>query len=265
MKKKASSKCPTQSWLNAKICLPEGKRGIVISQIIDSEKHGLLLQIGPDPVLSSLLQSSLEKERAEEKLKNLPRGTFVLMASHKLLGNKFWVVKTDKFVEGISLAEEKADHVNQKKINGVVTYTVREFKELKNFIEVRKEDRTTFSVPVRVLDQENNKNNKNNGNGTLSRELLTYDISQNGLSLFLNKDEAANFEFELRKEYLLELQLHESSEIGALRYLCVQKKEDHITNSYVYGFSLNQEDALNEKVQYNLSFLTWSGIDAYRG
>jgi len=245
MKKKASSRCPARSWLNAKICLPSKKRGIVVSRIIDSHSHGLLVQVSPDPTLNSLVQDSLE---SQAKLKNLPKGTFILLASHKVLGNKFWVVKTDEFI-GVNL---NSRDLSTEQYSDVITYTVKELKELKNFMEVRKEERTTFSMPVKVL---------NPSDFSLQKELFTYDISQNGLSLFLNKQQ--RFEFELKKEYLIELCLHEASEIKPLRYTCVQKKEDHVTSSYIYGFSLNKEDSLDEKVQYSLSFLTWSGIDLF--
>ncbi|HEY9886704.1 MAG TPA: PilZ domain-containing protein [Vampirovibrionales bacterium] len=248
MQKEKRSNCPVEVWMNAKICLPEGDRGFAIAKLVEDENNEQSLFLALDPSLISGQENyTLETEKlnssllsSQQNLLNLPKGTAILLAPPKIFGNKFWIARiseTDKIIgSGHSKLEEN-----------IVSYSLYELKRLKNFLEARSDQRTVFRTEILEIEP----------NAYRVKHFYTYDVSKNGVSISL--EQGSKEYFEIGKEYLLQLRLHEGMDMPALNYRCVHIREDIISKSKIIGFELDDEKSSNPDVLYNLTLLSWNG------
>ena len=225
---KEKSDCPTEIWLSAKICLPDGKRGFAVGKLIEENDRTINLLLS---LYQSFIGSRQEQLLAvskwnsllvssQENLAALPKGTAILLAPPRLFGVKFWIAR---------IGESQALAQNE---NTEITYKLLELKRLKNFLEARASQRVVFRTSVLLVDPK------------------TYTVSQ-----FYTQAEA---NFEVNENYLFQLQFHESFNMPALNYRCVHIREDILTGAKLIGFALNDRKAKDPDVEYNLTLLTWS-------
>jgi PilZ domain len=250
---KEKSDCPTEVWLSAKICLPDGKRGFAVGKLIEERDRTINLLLSLDQTLIGSKQEQILGVSkwnsfllsSQENLANLPKGTAILLAPPRLFGAKFWIARIG---EAINSGKDENNATS-------ITYSLLELKRLKNFLEARTTPRIVFRTPVLLVDPKT----------YTVTQFYTHDISHNGLSLSI--EPASNIEenFELNENYLFQLQLHESLTMPALNYKCVHVREDILTGAKLIGFALNDRKAKDPDVEYNLTLLAWSDISEPEG
>ncbi len=240
--------CPLEVWLNAKICLPQKKRGLAIGKLSkENNDYSLLLSCDrallgdiPDQKNNLLFSFNFKNhlQTAIDNLANLYTGTIIMLAPPKIYGEKFWIARINKLLKNSCPGSENT-----------VIYSLLNISRLENFLESRASERVNFRTAVFLIDTEN----------LVSKEYFTYDISTNGLSLIIEKDNPNQNCFEENKDYLLQIQLHESNNaLPPLRYTCIHIRNDVITNSRIIGFKIADPKAQDPKIKDNLGFLTWS-------
>ncbi len=243
------SDCPTEVWLSAKICLPDGQRGFAVGKLVEQKDRTIDLVLTLD---QSFLANKAEQIPNVSKLNNLllssqqnlsalPKGTAILLAPPKLFGAKFWIARVG---EPVGLTKNH----NEDIISNSVTYNLLELKRLKNFLEARSAPRTVFRTPVLLVDPKT----------YTVTHFHTHDISHNGLSIALDAEADIDTIFEVNENYLLQLQIHEGFSMPPLNYRCIHMREDILTGARLIGFALNDRKAKDPDVEYNLTLLTWS-------
>ncbi len=248
---KEKSDCPTQIWLSAKICLPDGQRGFAVGKLVEESDRTMSLVLSLDQsFLGSRQDQMLGTSRwnsillsSTNNLASLPKGTAILLAPPKLFGAKFWIARIG---EANKLTGNGLNNIE----NNSVTYNLLELKRLKNFLEARSAPRILFRTPVLLVDPR-----------TYSvTQYHTHDISLNGLSIAIDASSPME-DFEVSENYLLQLQIHEGMTMPPLNYRCVHMREDILTGAKLIGFTLNDRKAKDPEVEYNLTLLTWSGSE----
>ncbi|MDJ0625379.1 MAG: PilZ domain-containing protein [Candidatus Caenarcaniphilales bacterium] len=249
MQKEKKSECPLDTWMNAKICLPEGNRGFAVGKIVQESDRSNSLVLSLDPSFlgdkSDLVEGAVKWNSSmlssQSNLSSLPKGTAVLLAPPKIFGVKFWIVRIDQLNKVIGNSKE---NISQN----AVSYSLHELKKLKNFLEARSSQRVAFRTPVLFVDPKN----------YTVTQYYTHDISQSGLSIAIDIGSSQEESFETGENYLLQLKLHEGITMPALNYKCIHKREDILTGAKLVGFQLNDRKAKDPDVEYNLTLLTWS-------
>lgn len=238
---KEKSDCPTEIWLSAKICLPDGKRGFAVGKLIEESDRtiNLLLTLDQNLIGNQVLGVSKWNSTlstSQENLANLPKGTAILLAPPRLFGVKFWIARIG---EPQSLRKDDSSQI---------IYKLLELKKLKNFLEARSSQRIIFRTSALLVDPKT----------YTVTQFYTHDISHNGLSLIVDQENEEENAFEVNENYLFQLQLHEGLNMPALNYRCVHIREDILTGTKLIGFALNDRKAKDPDVEYNLTLLTWS-------
>ena len=255
MQKEKKSDCPVDVWLSAKICFPDGQRGFAIGKLIEEVDRSVSLILTLD---QNLLSGAKEAEAKDilgglsalnsvfatpnKNLANLPRGSAVLLAPPRLFGVKFWIARLGE-PTGLTGSTGKKDTKEAS-----ITYELLELKKLKNFLEARSCPRVVFHTPILLINQKSYS----------ATQFFSYDISQKGVSIALDKDSSPEANFEINENYLLQIQIHEGMKMPPLNYKCVHIREDIITGTKIVGFSLNDRKANDPDVEYNLTLLSWS-------
>jgi hypothetical protein len=246
---KEKSDCPTDVWLSAKICLPDGQRGFAVGKLVEEKDRTISLVLTLDQsFVGSRQDQSLGISKwnslllsSQDNLSNLVKGTAILLAPPRLFGAKFWIARVG---EPIKMT---GNNPNSAEFN-TVTYSLLELKRLKNFLEARSAQRIIFRTPVLLVDPKT----------YTVTHFHTHDLSQNGLSIAIDPGTPPEVDFQVNENYLLQLQIHEGLSMPALNYRCVHMREDILTGAKLIGFALNDRKAKDPDVEYNLTLLTWA-------
>jgi hypothetical protein len=249
MQKEKKSECPLDTWMNAKICLPEGERGFAICKVQEESNKSLSLSLSIDQsLIGSVEASELNSHKwnsiilnSQNNLHNLVKGTAILLAPPKTFGAKFWIARINEPIKVIGKSREKL-HEN------TIVYSLQELKRLKNFLEARSAQRISFRTPVLLVEP----------TSFSVTQYFTHDISQTGLSITLDAGYEEKTPFKVNENYLFQLKLHEALTVPALNYRCVHIREDILTGAKIVGFALDDRKANDPEVEYNLTLLTWS-------
>ncbi|MDX1918299.1 MAG: PilZ domain-containing protein [Candidatus Caenarcaniphilales bacterium] len=253
MQKETKLEYPVGIWLNAKICLPENRRGYALAKINRDvrNKFNLLLTLdknlltGGEDLPRDIANHDLEKwhyliSSAQENLLKLPSGTAILLAPPRRYGNKFWIARVSE-----PLNVNQGDDLSKVE---TVIYELSELKRLKNFLESRSDVRVTCRTPVWLVDPQT----------FLVTQYHTHDVSAGGLSLIIEPGSLEDEFFAIGEKYLLQLQIHEGLSLPPLNYICIHRREDIVTGAKLIGFQLVDPKGSDPEIEYNLTLLTWA-------
>lgn len=249
MQKEKKSDCPVDTWMNAKICLPDGERGFAVGKIVQESdrSHSLVLTLDPSflgeksEMAEGVAKWNSAMLASQGNLSNLPKGTAVLLSPPNVFGVKFWIARINQMNKVIGNSKENIDQ-------NAVSFSLHDLKKLKNFLEARSAQRVAFRTPVLYVDPQT----------YTVTQYHTHDVSKTGLSIAIDLGSNQDENFDIGESYLLQLKLHEGITMPALNYKCVHKREDILTSAKLVGFELNDRKAKDPEVEYNLTLLTWS-------
>lgn len=241
---KTNINCPLDTWLNAKICLPQQQRGLALAKItrdyssgnyyalLSCDKSLLPQQMKQNQSLSNNILDGFY-QNAIDNLSHLKPNTVLMFAPPASFGTKFWLAKVKKLVYS---------HVDA--LNNISQYIIEDLHEIDEFNEARRYPRIHARLEVQLFDSQNSE----------QIDFHTYNISQNGIAIINH----SNYPFEMDKDYLIQIAIREGHQLPSLLYRVRNIRRDVITNADIVGMELVDSKSSDPVVQENMNLLTWT-------